>query len=127
MMMASGFPRALALLLSGLTLVSASANAAYPLTEAQARAIIAPFYRALNATTGDEVQALVVQATSADWVSCSGNDDLPPARPGRRRHRQLAPCDSGSEVGDQGSAGRRRSERSSAARPVARRAASSWA
>ena len=75
---ASGFPRALALSLSGLTLVSASANAAYPLTEGQARTIIAPFYRALNASTGDEVQALVVQATAADWVSCSGNDTCRP-------------------------------------------------
>ena len=74
MMMAYGFPRALALPLSGLALVSAAANGAYPLTEARAGTIIAPFYRALNATTGDEVQALVVQATSADWVSCSGND-----------------------------------------------------
>jgi predicted ester cyclase len=78
LMMATGFPRALALLLIDLTLASASANAAYPLTEGQARATIAPFYRALNATAGDEVRALVVQATSADWVSCSGNDTCRP-------------------------------------------------
>jgi predicted ester cyclase len=57
-----------------LPLVSISAPASDPLTEAQARAIIAPFYLALNATSGDEVSALVMQATSAEWESCSGHD-----------------------------------------------------
>ena len=43
-----------------------------PLTVDQAQEIIAPFYRALNA--GNDVVALVNRATSAEWMSCGGND-----------------------------------------------------
>ena len=42
------------------------------LTAEQARAAIAPFYRALNA--GTDAAALIDQATLADWLSCGGND-----------------------------------------------------
>ncbi|HET7033695.1 MAG TPA: ester cyclase [Casimicrobiaceae bacterium] len=45
---------------------------AQTLTIDQAREIVAPFYRALNA--GNDSIALVNQATSAEWVSCGGND-----------------------------------------------------
>jgi len=43
-----------------------------PLTAPQARALIAPFYQALNA--GNDAAAVLARMTSADWVSCSGND-----------------------------------------------------
>ena len=41
------------------------------LTVDQAREIVAPFYKALNA--GNDTIALVNEATSPDWVSCGGN------------------------------------------------------
>ena len=43
-----------------------------PLTVDQAREIVAPFYRALNA--GNDAIVLVNQATSTEWMSCGGND-----------------------------------------------------
>jgi ketosteroid isomerase-like protein len=45
---------------------------AQTLTTEQARAVIAPFYQALNA--GNDAVALVNQATSPEWMSCGGND-----------------------------------------------------
>jgi hypothetical protein len=45
---------------------------AQTLTPEQAHAIVAPFYRALNA--GNDVIALVNEATSPDWLSCGGNE-----------------------------------------------------
>src|SRR3977135_2691209 len=42
------------------------------LTAYQARSIIVPFYKALNA--GNDAIALINQATSSDWTSCGGND-----------------------------------------------------
>lgn len=42
------------------------------LTIEEAREIVAPFYRALNA--GNDAIALVNQATSPDWLSCNGTD-----------------------------------------------------
>ena len=44
------------------------------LTVAQARAAIAPFYDALNAAPGKDIAALVLAATTADFVSCGEND-----------------------------------------------------
>ncbi len=41
------------------------------LTVEQARTIVAPFYKALDA--GNDAAALINQATSPDWMSCSGN------------------------------------------------------
>jgi len=46
------------------------------LTVEQARQVIAPFYKALNA--GSDAIALVNEATSPDWVSCGGNDTCRP-------------------------------------------------
>lgn len=51
---------------------------AQSLTEAQARAVIAPFYDALNAAPGKDAAALVLGATNADWVSCGSNDECKP-------------------------------------------------
>jgi hypothetical protein len=73
-MMLPRSPRVLAVSFSVLALYTGSAVAAEPLTEAQARATIAPFYNALNATAAKDVPALVIQATSPTWVSCGNND-----------------------------------------------------
>lgn len=51
---------------------------AQSLTEAQARAIIAPFYDALNAAPGRDAAALVLASTQPEWVSCGGNDACNP-------------------------------------------------
>lgn len=50
-----------------------SANAAEVLSQDKAKAIVAPFYQALNA--GNDAVTLINTATSEDWVSCGGNDD----------------------------------------------------
>jgi len=66
------------LLLLAMLLASAAvwtlpaAAEAQALTEEQARAVIAPFYLALNA--GNDPVALIDGATSPDWISCGGND-----------------------------------------------------
>jgi predicted ester cyclase len=39
-----------------------------------ARAVVAPFYQALNAAFGKDSADLIRQATAGDWVSCRGND-----------------------------------------------------
>lgn len=52
--------------------------AAQALTVEQARAVIAPFYDALNAAPGKDAAALIRQATSPDWVSCSSNESCAP-------------------------------------------------
>ncbi len=51
---------------------------AQSLTAEQARAIVAPFYDALNAAPGRDAATLVLQATTPDWMSCSGNDTCSP-------------------------------------------------
>lgn len=53
-----------------------NAHAQTALTVEQARAIIAPFYRALNA--GHDAVSLVHQATHPEWTSCAGNDACKP-------------------------------------------------
>src|SRR5215470_7071352 len=63
-----------AMLLSFVALAARPAAAADALTQAQARAAIEPFYKALSAATGDEIAALVKQAASPQWLSCGGND-----------------------------------------------------
>jgi predicted ester cyclase len=45
---------------------------AQTLSVEQARAIVTPFYQALNA--GNDAPALINQVTSADWMSCGGNE-----------------------------------------------------
>jgi ketosteroid isomerase-like protein len=57
---------------------ASAAHAQSALTVEQARAAIAPFYDALNAAPGKDAAALVASATSADFVSCSGNDACSP-------------------------------------------------
>jgi predicted ester cyclase len=42
-----------------------------PLTEAEARAIVAPLYEALNEPMKKDVPALLAQATNPDYRSCS--------------------------------------------------------
>ena len=66
-------------LLPFVILLASSAACALPgathtqaLTATQARPIIVPFYKALNA--GNDAIALINQATSSDWTSCGGND-----------------------------------------------------
>lgn len=48
------------------------------LTAEQGRAAVASFYDALNAAPGKDAAALVLQATSAEWASCSGQEDCKP-------------------------------------------------
>ena len=58
--------------------LTAVAAAAFPataqMTEDQARASLAPFYRALNAVYADEAPTLIRQTTAPDWMTCRGND-----------------------------------------------------
>jgi predicted ester cyclase len=61
--------------LAWVALAFAPAHAQPGLTEAQARAAVAPFYEALNAAPGKDAGALVLQATADGWQSCGGNDD----------------------------------------------------
>ena len=58
-------------------LVATTAHA-QSLTVEQARAIVTPFYEALNAAPGRDAAALVLGATSADWVSCGNNEACGP-------------------------------------------------
>jgi steroid delta-isomerase-like uncharacterized protein len=46
------------------------------MTAEQARAVVAPFYQALNA--GNDALALIQQSTTTDWESCGANDDCKP-------------------------------------------------
>ena len=57
----------------GLALLASPAGA-QTLTVENARAIVAPFYEALNRPTGKDVVKLIEQATSSDWMTCAGND-----------------------------------------------------
>ena len=54
------------------TLTLSGGAQAQTLSADQARAIIAPFYQALNA--GNDAPAMINQVTSADWMSCGGNE-----------------------------------------------------
>jgi ketosteroid isomerase-like protein len=58
--------------------LSAASVHAQSLTVEQARTIVAPFYEALNAAPGRDAAALVLSATTPDWVSCGGNDACSP-------------------------------------------------
>lgn len=66
------------LLASGLLLISINAAANETLSEEQARAAIAPFYQALNATPHQDSAQLVLSATADNWQSCGANDDCKP-------------------------------------------------
>ena len=69
------FTRSLALLCAALGATQAVAQS---LSVEQARTIITPFYDALNAAPGRDAAALVLGATSPDWVSCGTNDTCSP-------------------------------------------------
>ena len=68
----------LTLVLGAGGLLAAAAAQAQEMTPAQARAIIAPFYDALNAAPGKDVAALIQRSTSPDWMSCGGNEACSP-------------------------------------------------
>src|ERR1700751_4342530 len=51
---------------------------AQTLTVEKARAIVTPFYEALNRPAEKDVVKLLEQATSPDWMSCGGNDACVP-------------------------------------------------
>jgi predicted ester cyclase len=60
-------------------LASASGASAQPaVTGEQARAIIAPFYDALNQPAKKDVAKLLGEATSAEWQSCGANETCLP-------------------------------------------------
>lgn len=58
--------------------VAAPAARAQSMTVDQARAIVAPFYDALNAAPGRDAAALVLGATAPDWESCGNNETCSP-------------------------------------------------
>src|SRR5947209_11496499 len=57
---------------AALAAMGASAASAQGLTEAQARAIIAPWYSLFNIATRGDVKAIQEQVLTADYESCSG-------------------------------------------------------
>jgi predicted ester cyclase len=56
----------------------ASPAGAQTLSVENARAIVAPFYEALNRPAGIDAVKLLEQATSSDWMTCGGNDACVP-------------------------------------------------
>jgi predicted ester cyclase len=63
---------AASLAVSAIALVASPASA--QMTEQSARATLVPFYQALNAVNVKDAPELVKQSTTADWVTCRGND-----------------------------------------------------
>src|SRR5712692_1399827 len=65
-------------ILAASLVISAIAFAGSPasaqMTEEAARATLAPFYQSLNAVNAKAAPELVKQSTTADWVTCRGND-----------------------------------------------------
>ena len=60
--------------LAVITLLAACLPAQAEMSAESARTAVAPFYKALNAEFAGDSADLIRQATSADWVSCRGND-----------------------------------------------------
>jgi ketosteroid isomerase-like protein len=60
------------LALAAALLMSASAASAQGLTEAQAQAIIGPWYSLFNVATRGDVKTIQQQVVTADYESCSG-------------------------------------------------------
>jgi predicted ester cyclase len=58
--------------LAAILLTSASAASAQSLSEAQARAVIAPWYSLFNVASRGDVKSIQEQVTAADYESCSG-------------------------------------------------------
>jgi hypothetical protein len=54
------------------SLMSASAASAQGLTEAQAQAVIAPWYSLFNVATRGDVKTIQEKVLTADYESCSG-------------------------------------------------------
>jgi predicted ester cyclase len=61
-------------LAGALVVFLASPSGAQTLTAEKARAIVAPFYEALNRPAGIDAVKLIEQVTSSDWMTCGGND-----------------------------------------------------
>jgi predicted ester cyclase len=66
------------LIVAGAAAAAVTLGAIFPaaaeISEEQARASLAPFYKALNAVNANEAPKLVEQATTAGWMTCRGND-----------------------------------------------------
>src|ERR1700754_4833002 len=60
------------LVVGALLLTGTSAASAQTLTEAQARAVIAPWYSLFNVASRGDVKAIQEQVLTADYESCSG-------------------------------------------------------
>ncbi len=60
------------LILAAASLMSISAASAQGLTEAQAQAVIAPWYSLFNVATRGDVKAIHEQVLTADYESCAG-------------------------------------------------------
>jgi predicted ester cyclase len=58
--------------IAALSLTGAAASPAQAMTEAEARAIIAPWYSLFNIATRGDVKAIQEQVLTADYESCSG-------------------------------------------------------
>jgi len=66
--------------ISAICIAAAAVGLASPPVRAEisadaARASVAPFYKSLNAEFAPDSADLIRQATTADWVSCRGNND----------------------------------------------------
>jgi predicted ester cyclase len=55
-------------------LATGGSQASAQVTEQSARAIIAPFYKALSAANMAEAPELIQQSTTPEWVTCRGNE-----------------------------------------------------
>jgi len=62
----------LQLILAAFSLTGVSTASAQGLTEAQARAVIAPWYSLFNVASRGDVKAIEQQVTTSDYESCSG-------------------------------------------------------
>jgi predicted ester cyclase len=67
-----------ALAACALAAIGAAPVHAQSLSVEQARAIVAPFYDALNAAPGRDAAALVLASTAPDWESCGNNQSCSP-------------------------------------------------
>ena len=92
-----------------------------------ARASVAPFYKALNAEFANDSAELIRQSTTPDWVSCRGNDDCNTRDEVIAGIGAASEIRSGPEMGDQGDRWSPATRSPCAAKPPARRPASSWA
>ena len=54
--------------------LSAASPASAEITDEAARAILVPFYKALNAEFAKDAPELIRQSTAPEWVTCRGNE-----------------------------------------------------